>query len=254
MREHSYQGKSASSELGALMSFHRVALAGGLSAIFMGISPVIASPVLDGSGFGLPSSTVVYDPAAPVSNFGAPGLTTDGAAYDIYTRADATYAYVLVSQNGTGGTSAGAFANLYFGTGASAMLGSDVGFEVTNADVFSPGNPGSKSTIGAGIEYAVLSGGTAIEFAAPFSYFETDPQGIGFDTTSAAEPDIILRLSQSFGYSVAGGATYGPDRLGLIVDPIGSTPVPEPVTLSLFCAGFAGIAAVRRRRKLAQNA
>jgi hypothetical protein len=241
-------GQSVLKNKGEIMKIRALMLTGALAGLVSGTAPGMAA-VLDGSGFGLPSATVLYDPVAPIGNFGSPGPTTSGAGYNIYTRGDATYAYVLLSQNGTGASN-GPFANLYFGTGASAMSGSDVGFEVTNADVFSPGNPGSFSTVGTGIEYAVLGGGTSIEFAVPFSYFETDPQGVGFDTTTAANPDIILRLSQTFGYSVAGGATYGPNRLGLIVDPIGQTAVPEPLTLSVFAAGLLGAGAIRRRKKV----
>src|ERR1700761_2625981 len=102
------------------------------------LAPVAAyaDPVLDGSGFGAPSAVVTYDPGASVSNFGTPASTTSGAAYNIYTSSDATYAYVLVAQNGSGGSSpVPQFANLYFGTGSSAFSGSDLGFEVTNKDV-----------------------------------------------------------------------------------------------------------------------
>jgi PEP-CTERM motif len=205
-----------------------------------------AAPVLDGSGFGSASAIVTFDPNAPTSNFGAPGPTTSGAAYDIYTRADSTYAYVLVGQSGGGGSAAGLFANLYFGTGATATSGSDVAFEVTNSNVFNPNVGVMISTAGTGIEYAALNNNTEIEFAAPLSYFETDPQNVGFTTTNASDPDIILRLSQSFGYSVAGGSTYGTDRLGLIVDP---TVVPEPISAALFGVGLLGLGLVRRQRQ-----
>ena len=229
--------------------FRLFAVLPGLLAVSALATSAKADAVLDGMGFGLPSATVLYDPAAPTSNFGSPGPTTSGAGYNIYTRGDSTYAYVLLQQSGTG-TSAGTFANLYFGTGATAMNGSDLGFEVNNSDVFSPGGSSTTSTVGTGISFATLNNGTSIEFAVPFSYFENDPQHIGFSTTSAANPDIILRLSQTFGYSVAGGATFGPDRLGLIVDPEGAvvSGVPEPSTWAMMLMGFCGLGFLAYRK------
>lgn len=213
------------------------------------LSPIVAQAdaVLDGTGFGA-GVTVTYDPLAPITNFGSPGSTTSGAGYTIATKSDSAYAYVLVAQNGTGST-AGSFANLYFGTGLSATNGSDVGFEVTNANVFNPNVGSPISTAGTGITFASLDGGSEIEFAVPFTYFETDPQAIGFDKTSASSPDIILRLSQSFGYSVAGGSSFGPNRLGLIVDPIAAA-VPESSTWAMMILGFFSMGFLARRRKL----
>jgi hypothetical protein len=216
------------------------------------LAPVAANadPILDGSGFGAPSAVVTYAANASTSNFETPASTTSGAAYNIYTSSDATYAYVLVAQSGSGGTSAGPFANLYFGTGATALATSDLGFEVTNADVFFPSTGASSSIANTGILTATLNGGSEIELAIPFSYLETDPQNVGFAKVTAANPDIILRLSQSFGYSVAGGASYGTDRLGLIVDPIGTVAaVPEPSTWAMMILGFLGIGFAAYRRK-----
>jgi hypothetical protein len=223
-------------------------------AIGLATSAAKADPVLDGSGFSAtPTSVVTYDPSAPDSNFGTPTSTTKYAPYDIFTKSDATYLYVMVSETTGGAAAAGSFANLYFGTGVSATSGSDVGFEVSNSDVFVPGGSGTTSTAGTGISFASLDGGTVIEFAVPFTYFELDPQNIGFDKVTATDPDIILRLSQSFGYSVAGGADYGTDRLGLFVDP-NVAAVPEPVSALLFGTGFVGFAwarCTRARRALA---
>ena len=194
----------------------------GGSVVVFGLIAAAAAhagyPVLDGGGFGAPSATVAYDPNAPYNNFGTPTQYTNAAAYNIYTRSDASYMYVMVSETGAGAPAISHFANLYFGTGSSATSTSDVGFEVTNSDVFVPGGAAPVPTPSAtGIEFAVLNGSTSVEFAVPFSYFETDPQAIGFDKVTSANPDIILRLSQSFGYSVAGGDSYGTDRLGLFV-------------------------------------
>ncbi len=47
------------------------------------------------------------------------------------------------------------------------------------------------------------------------------------------------------------GALLGSDTINVVAGK-GATPIPEPVTLSLFGAGFAGIAALRRRRKSRQ--
>ena len=231
---------------GFLAALLATAVSAGMSATAFAQS----APVLDGSGFGLPSSTVLYDPAAPTSNFGSPGPTTSGAAYNIYSRADATYAYFLLQQNGVG-TSAGAFANLYFGTGSSAFGGSDLGFEVTNSDVFYPSTGATQSTVGTGITSATLNGGTSIEFAIPFSYLETDPQNVGFDKLTVTNPNLVLRLSQTFGYSVAGGATYGTNRLGTVAASFAAA-TPEPATWLMLIVGFGVIGfALRRRQEVA---
>lgn len=211
-----------------------------------------AALVLDGTGFGAATAHVTYDPNAPTSNFGSPGGTTSGAAYDIFVRNDATYVYTLLKQDGSGGTSAGAFANLYFGLGsATPANGSTYGIEVTNNRSFAPGSPAYYNNNNLyGIEYNTLGGGTAIEVAIPFSYFETDPQNIGFDKVTPANPYVTLRLSQTFGFSVAGGAaTYGATRLGQVVDPfVTVTNVPEPASLALVGAGLLLAGVARRKR------
>ena len=86
----------------------------------------------------------------------------------------------------------------------------------------------------------------------PFSYLETDPQNVGFNKLTAADPDLVLRLSQSFGYSVAGGATYGVDRLGVIVARFAPS-VPEPATWAMIVVGMGAIGLVTRRRQKAAS-
>jgi hypothetical protein len=60
---------------------------------------------------------------------------------------------------------------------------------------------------------------------------------------------VILRLSQSFGYSVAGGDTYGTDRLGAFTLPGGA--VPEPAGWAMMIVGFLGAGGVLRTRRKA---
>ncbi len=64
----------------------------------------------------------------------------------------------------------------------------------------------------------------------------------------AANPvGIRLSLSQSFGYSVADGGSYGDTRLGYVS--LDTTTVPEPSTYALFAAGLAARGVVARRRR-----
>ncbi len=193
---------------------------------------------------------VGYDPGAATSNFGSPSNVNHNVAYDIYTRQDASYIYVgLQTDASLGGPADLFFANLYFGNDA---VGSYAGFEVTNDNAFAPGYGGSYNVNSLdGSANEVFWSGTdlgnglnkTIELAIPWSFFTTNPLGITGDWQPLNPGDTIkLRLSQSFGYSVAGGfASYGADRLGAF-----TYPVPAPGALALLCA--AGLVGARRRR------
>jgi|HubBroStandDraft_6_1064221.scaffolds.fasta_scaffold597643_1 ABC-type molybdate transport system substrate-binding protein len=193
-------------------------------------SQVIANPNSDPTG--------TYQ-----GNFGTPSNLTDYNPYTIYTNADSTNFYVgLVGPNIQGNLD---FANLYFST--DLPEGSTVGFEANNSRAFIPGVAGYYDyTASSGIVLDDTSNSSqyATEFSVPFSFFTTDPLGLGF---TLATTDVQLRLSQTFGYSVAGGSTaYGEGRFG----DFSPAATPEPSTLTLAgLAAFACVIPIARRRQ-----
>jgi hypothetical protein len=186
---------------------------------------------------------VTYDPNAPESNFGAPTGASDTTAYSIALTSDATNVYVQLTVASPSTFTGATFANLYFDTTAKdPTTGSDLGFEVGNSDAFIPGAPGSVSTAGTGISFTETNGN--ISFTVPWSYFETDPNGLGFTPISASNNVLRLNLSQSFGYSVAGGGTaYGDTRLGEV-----TLATPEPSSFLLLLVGGLSLTLLARFR------
>jgi hypothetical protein len=186
---------------------------------------------------------VNYDSNAPESNFSAPTNESDSTAYSITMTSDATNVYVQLTVASPSNYTGYNFANLYFDTTAvTPTTGSDIGFEVTNSDAFIPGGAGPVSTAGTGLSYTASNG--SIDFVLPWSYLETDPNNLGFTEISATNNVLRLNLSQSFGYSVAGGsASYGDTRLGEV-----TLTTPEPSALSLVLIGGLGTALFARRR------
>jgi hypothetical protein len=210
-------------------------------------APDSVDGVLGAEWTGITPVSVLYNPAAPVSNFSTPTNENSEVAYDIYTRGDLNYVYVglTTASNYAGGLN---FANLYFDTNNATSAGSDLVFEVLNQRVLDPNvlNPFNYTEAGSDIHYALTAGSVSapsvLEFAVPKSFFMTDPLGVGFPL---ATTDVQLRLSQSFGYSVAGGTSYGPDRLGVVA-------VPEPATVILGGISMVvvlGVGLVRRTRR-----
>lgn len=201
---------------------------------------------------GASAKSVGFDPAAGEHNFSSASNVNKWVAYDVYTRGDADFLYVLIHAMPQAGDSwdtarsAGAFANLYFKTNPQSGTGTDLGIEVTNGRAFKPGVSGYSS---AGMDatnyaFAIMTGtdsangniGGGIEMALSWNYLNTDPAGLGFLAPTEA---VVLGLSQSWGYSVAGGSSYGLDRLGRV------EAVPEPGTMIV--GALAGIAALRKR-------
>lgn len=215
----------------------------------VGFAPMaLAQLAVDGvigaewSGPGVTTRSIAYDVNAPLSNFGTPGTTNHAVAYTTYFRGDSSFIYAAVAVDPAGGGSAAGlqFANLYF---SSTLANGGIAMEVTNNRFFRGGvNTGGPNDDGywpAGSYATWVSNATSgvIELAIPTSFFFNDPLGIGFATSVDR---VRFNLSQSFGYSVAGGASnYGDERLGVYI-------VPAPGAAAVL--GLAGFAAARRRR------
>jgi hypothetical protein len=237
----------ASRALGAVGAACLVALSGTpLSASTVTFT---GDPTADFAVASTVTSQVVLNPnpdplGTYMGNFGSPSNLTDYNPYTIYTNADATNYYVgLVSDSPINAGNLD-FANLYFST--NLPEGSTVGFETENSRAFIPGGSGySDYTVSSGIVLDDTSTATqyAIEFSVPLSFFTTDPLGMGF---TKATTDVELRLSQTFGYSVAGGSDYGDGRFG----DFSPAATPEPSTLTLGgLAAFACVIPIARRKR-----
>lgn len=193
--------------------------------------------------YGAPTSSVAFNAAAPTSNFGSPTNETNNVAYSIYLNdSDGFLHGFLQAAGATGGLD---FANLYFDLDPANNNGSDLGFEVTNDRAFIPGVSGYSAPLG--LQFAF--GTNSLEFAIANSYFTGPIGGLSYypgqEFPGAGDP-VTLRLSQSFGFSVAGGDAYGDNRLGSVT--IGGA-VPEPESWAMMILGFLGVGSVLRARR-----
>ncbi len=223
------------------------------AAIFaLGITGAQATITIDGildAAYGAPTSSVGYNAAASEGNFSTPTNESDAIAYNIYMKADSGNLYLYFQTiPGAGQASIGAFANLYFDLDPANANGSDLGFETTNLRAFIPGISGYAST-----PLIQFSGdANNLEVLIPNSYFTGAIAGLSYypgqEFISATDPDLVLRLSQTFGYSVAGGDSYGSDRLGRVTL---ATAAPEPATVALFGSSLLGMGWLTRKRRKA---
>ena len=213
-----------------------------------------ASPIIDGmydDDYGAPTATVLYSANAPEHNFDAPtGLARAG--YNIYLTSDANFVYGLIQATLAPQGIAGTFANLYFDLDPAAGNGSDLGFEIgaTSIRAFAPGVSGYAAVSGA----SAAANGQNVEFRIANSAFTGPIAGLFYEPTQTfakAGDQVVLRLSQSLSYSVAGGPTYGPNRLGTVTIGAGTSPAPEPASWLMMMAGFGLVGAALRRRRIA---
>ncbi|WP_425228796.1 PEPxxWA-CTERM sorting domain-containing protein [Sphingomonas sp.] len=229
-----------------------------VAAIGLMVAAPAAAQTVDGvrdASYGVAKSFVAYDPNAPTNNFGTPGPTNASAAYSIYLTAGTNAVYGFFQADRNIQNLGVAFANLYFDVDPANNNGSDVGFEITNRRAFAPGVNGYSATL-PGINYAFSADGTGLEFSIANSYFTGPIAGLTYadpnQQFAAANGAVTLRISQSFGYSAAGGATYGNNRLGsvnLVAAPVAA--VPEPATWAMLIMGFALAGFALRRRAAA---
>jgi hypothetical protein len=88
-------------------------------------------------------------------------------------------------------------------------------------------------------------------------YAFQNSEALSFAAVAAAlgDPGYNINANDTYVFTLqafnSNAALLGSDTITVVAGK-GATPIPEPVTLSLFGAGFAGIAALRRRRKSKQ--
>lgn len=229
-----------------------------VAACALSVTQSRAALVLTGHEFDgySPTYQVQYNPAT--YTFGDGGNTSNTVPYDIYFRADSQYVYFMFKAlpGGTSDLSTGLpsdlrFVNIYLSTDIPS--GSNIGFEVTNNRAFVPGVPGYYDNLDA---YGLVTlnhmgtpttdpQGTFYEFALPWTYFTTDPQGLGFAKLTPGG-ELQIRISQSFGYNPVYGTDQPVTRLGLVTY---AAAVPEPGSVVLgLTAVLAGAALSRSRR------
>lgn len=214
-------------------------------------APVGVDGVFSAGEYGAPTASVGYD-ANNSSTFPNYSNTSNQVAYDIYLRSSDGYLYGFLNPRPDVGGQVNpglVFANIYFDLDPAAGNGSDLLFETnpTHARAAIPGVAGSVDT-----PTVTAAFSTGYEFAIPLDLLTAPIAGLAYASnqgfpTPGADPDVVLRISQSLGYTPVGGASYGVDRLGRVALQA-ALDVPEPASLGLVAMGLFALGSVRRRR------
>jgi hypothetical protein len=233
------------------MKFAKAATLGLLALSYAGTAN--AAIIVDGAydaDYGAAKSTVLYDQGALTGNFGSPGNTNHTTGYSIYLKEQGGSVYGFLQADTASGLN---FANLYFDLDRANGNGSDLGFEILNDRAFVPNAAGYSAPLG--LQFALSADGKGLEFEIPDAFFTGPIFGLSYplgQQFAAPGGEVVLRLSQSFGYSVAGGPSYGADRLGVVT--LDASAVPGPIVgagLPGLVMTLAGVFAWRRRRMAA---
>ncbi len=211
--------------------------------------------VVDGSydaAYGAATKVIPYS-AGPNGDFNNYG-SASSPAYSIFLNASNgnVYGFLKADTSFGGAIVAPTFANVYFDIDPATGNGADLVFELSaNAQRVSALYNAPVPVAASGISVAVSTDGTGIEFAIPNHYFTTAYSGVDYDPAQVfgtVGSPVTLRISQSFGYDVVGGASFGADRLGrVILAPAAA--VPEPAMWGLMIAGFGLVGSAARRRR-----
>jgi hypothetical protein len=202
--------------------------------------------VLDLDGSYGPFKAIALDsPTPPNGNFQTPGPFAD-SNQAFYSKAEPGMVYFFIASDDM----TLPFSNIYLDLDPHNDNGSDLGFEVTNDRAFVPGVAGYAEALD-GLNFVV--GTSGFEFSISNALLTSPIAGLSNHPLASIGGDVVLRLSQTGGYAVVGGETYGPNRLGRVTLIDAATAVPEPASWAMLIGGFGLVGGTMRRSRQAKT-